>query len=288
MGCWVNYHSHTKYCDGTDTPEQYIEEAIRKGLPAYGFSSHGPVNFETEWCIPDPMLQKYISQINSIKERYGDQIEVYLGMEVDFIPGVAGRTRHLLHDLTLDYFIGSVHFVDSFDEGIHWNIDTSFGLFMKGLDKIFNHDFRKAAIRYYEIVRQMIWEDRPHILGHMDKIKMFNGHGDLFDESEKWYTDQVDLTIQVIKECNTIVEINTRGYYRYGQNDLYPGSSIIKKLVKADIPLMINSDAHKPEEITLGMDFAAGELRKAGAREIYALQHGKFRSFTFDKSGINW
>jgi histidinol-phosphatase (PHP family) len=134
----------------------------------------------------------------------------------------------------------------------------------------------------------MIIEDRPDIIGHIDKIKMFNVKNSYFNESEKWYTEQVDLTIKTLKEYNTIVEINTRGLYRYGQTDLYPGKKVLEKLVKANIPLMINSDAHKPEEIIMGMPHAGGILKNSGVKSIYALRSGKWSEYPFDESGIYW
>ena len=56
MISWANYHSHTQYCDGATLPEAYVEEAIRQGFVAYGFSGHASVPFATEWCIPDARL----------------------------------------------------------------------------------------------------------------------------------------------------------------------------------------------------------------------------------------
>ena len=35
-----NYHTHTTYCDGANTPEELVLEAIRLGCPELGFSGH--------------------------------------------------------------------------------------------------------------------------------------------------------------------------------------------------------------------------------------------------------
>ena len=35
-----NFHTHTKYSDGTDTPQEMIEAAIGFGFKALGFSDH--------------------------------------------------------------------------------------------------------------------------------------------------------------------------------------------------------------------------------------------------------
>jgi histidinol-phosphatase (PHP family) len=286
MSNWVNFHSHNNFCDGTDEPEIYIEEAIHLELPAYGFSSHAPVFFKTDWCIPDSRFEEYLIEIIRLKEQYKNLIQVYLGLEIDFIPEFAGRSKHLLKDVSLDYFIGSVHFVEKFQNGTYWNIDTSYELFLKGLHEIFKSDFRKAATRYFEITREMIEEDRPDIIGHIDKIKMYNSKGKFFNENEKWYQDQVDLTIETLKNKGGIVEINTRGYYKYQQTELYPSDWIIKKLVQNEIPLMINSDSHKPSEIILGMEYASKKLKTLSVLKIRSLFNSQWLDFEFDEKGI--
>jgi len=288
MSAWTNFHSHTNFCDGSDEPVKYIEEAIRLGLPAYGFSAHAPVCFETNWCVPDSKFPAYINEINSLKEQYKTQIQIYQGLEIDFISGLAGRSRYLLKDAALDYFIGSVHFIEKFPDGTYWNIDTSYELFLRGLHDIFKSDFRKAAIRYFEITRQMIEEDHPDIIGHIDKIKMYNQQGKFFNENERWYKDQVDLTIETLKKTGGIVEVNTRGYYKHPQTELYPCDRIIKKLIENEIPLMINSDSHKPSEIILGMKYAAGKLKTLSVLKIRSLYNSKWQDFEFDEEGIRF
>ncbi|HKI90339.1 MAG TPA: histidinol-phosphatase HisJ [Draconibacterium sp.] len=286
MRAWANYHSHTNFCDGSDEAVNYVEEAIKLGLPAYGFSSHAPVPFSATWCIPDDKFADYLQEVRRIKQEYSGKIEIYVSLEVDFIPGIAGRHRHLLKNTVLDYFIGSVHFVDSFEDGTPWGIDTSYDLFKRGYKEIFQYDFRKVATRYFELTRQMIEEDKPTIVGHMDKIKMFNRQGNFFSEFESWYKDQIRLTIEALKRQNCIVEINTRGFYRYNQPDLYPGEWTIEQLVNSGIPLMINSDSHKPEEISKGMEYAAGKMKNLGVTEVFCLINERWKPYPFNDKGI--
>lgn len=285
MGQWINYHSHTEYCDGAETVKKYAEEALRLGLPAYGYSSHAPVAFDTDWCIPDDRFPGYLEDVREVKSEYAGRIQLYLGLEIDYIPGIAGRNQHLLKDTALDYYIGSVHFVDAFADGTPWNIDTAFDLFQKGLRQVFDNDYRKAATRYYELTREMICQDRPDVIGHIDKIKMFNQMGHYFHGDESWYRDQIDLTIRTLKEHDSIVEVNTRGYYKYGQEELYPSQWIIERMDAAGIRLMINSDSHNPNEITEGMEFAARELKSAGVQKLWVMLDGEWQETGFDETG---
>lgn len=283
---WTNYHSHTHFCDGSDKPEQYIAEAINLNLAAYGYSSHAPVNFETVWCIPDNKLNDYIKEIKEIKEKYSSDIQIYHGLEIDFIPGIAGRSKHLMKELKLDFFIGSVHFAGNFADGSPWNIDHTVELFEKGLTEIFRNNFLKASEKFYDISKQMIVEDKPDVIGHLDKIKMYNNKRKYFSESDKFYRNQVLSVLEVIKKSGSIVEVNTRGYYRYGQLDLYPSQWIIEKLAVMDIPVMLNSDSHKPEEIIGGFEYAIEKLKEAGVKRLWALIDDCWQGFEYNRQGL--
>ncbi|MBN1119222.1 MAG: histidinol-phosphatase [Bacteroidales bacterium] len=283
---WTNFHSHTHYCDGTGTIAEYLENAVKQGMPSYGISSHAPVGFQTDWCIPDAEVKAYISELKAAKLKFLGQIQTYCGFEIDFIPGIAGRSRNLLKNLELDYFIGSIHFVGTFKNGEYWNIDHSKDLFIRGFQEIYNSNPKKLYSDFYELSLQMIEEDKPDILGHLDKVKMFNNRNEFFDESEKFYRDITQKVLDVIKKGGVIVEVNTRGYYRYGQDDLYPGYRILEQIAKMDIPVMLNSDSHKPEEISSGFEYAAKVLKEAGIKKLWTMLDNKWSEFNFNEQGL--
>ena len=41
-----SYHTHTTFCDGKDSPEELVLEAIRLGCPEIGFSGHAHTAFD--------------------------------------------------------------------------------------------------------------------------------------------------------------------------------------------------------------------------------------------------
>ena len=284
---WVNYHSHCIFCDGSDQPEKYIQMALGKGFPAYGFSSHAPLPFHTVWSIPEERFEDYIREINRIKQKYSDKIQVYVGLEADFIPGLTGIRKLFSYGTEMDYMIGSVHFIDSFVNGDPWSFDGSAELFKQGFQQIYHNNGRKMITRYYELVRQMITEDAPDIIGHLDKIKMHNHLFSYLDESDKWYKNEVEETLKLIKEKDIIVEINTRGYYKNNRKELlYPGEWILEKLYQNNIKVMINADTHHPDEVDSGFSYAAEILKKSGFKFIWALIDGKWSAYQFNSEGI--
>ena len=73
-----NYHTHTYRCGhaiGTD--EEYVKAAIESGIKILGFSDHAPwpnVDNRSHRMSMD-MLDDYIESINSLKEKYKEEIE---------------------------------------------------------------------------------------------------------------------------------------------------------------------------------------------------------------------
>ena len=282
---WTNYHSHTNYCDGYNKPEEYAKEAVKQGMIAYGYSSHAPVPFLCEWTIPERKIGSYINEINLLKAKYKDEIQLYMGLEVDFIPNVTGPNYPQILKLNPDYTIGSIHFVDQFDNGERWCIDWTEDYFYKGLKQIFYNDVKKTVKRFFELNKQMVCESAPDVIGHLDKIRMHNR--DLFDENNKWYKDEVYDLLKLIKSKNVIIEINTRGYYKAGSR-LYPDPFFFKDIKRLNIPVSLNSDAHSPDEITKGYLYAAKILKQEGIDEIWSFIDNKWKPFLFDSvKGIN-
>ena len=80
-----NYHSHCTFCDGRSYPEEFVRFAISKGFRAYGFSSHSPLPFETNWNMSATDMPEYLQEVNRLRQKYADQIEIYAGLELAFL-----------------------------------------------------------------------------------------------------------------------------------------------------------------------------------------------------------
>ncbi|SDL85734.1 histidinol-phosphatase (PHP family) [Catalinimonas alkaloidigena] len=283
---WTNYHSHCRYCDGKGEPEVFAQRAIELGLDAYGFSSHGPVPFETTWNMRAEDVTHYLSEIHQLREKYRDQIQLYCGMEVDFVPGLISVQHGIVREAGLDYTIGSIHFVDAYADGTPWEIDGPHEGFLRGLHEIFEGDVKRAVRRYFELTRQMIREAPPSVVGHVDKIKMQNEGGTLFSEEDGWYQDEVAETLRTIADARLTVEVNTRGLYKKKTEETYPSRWILERMWAMDIPVMLNSDAHRPNEITAYFEEAALLLQDVGYTHVQILYDGRWQSVPL-KTRIN-
>lgn len=251
-----NYHTHTCFCDGSDEPVKYVQEALNNGFKALGFSGHAPVPFENSFAIREDRLNDYLAAINSLKEQFSNSIELLLSLEIDFIPGVTKPFSTFVSECNLDYSIGSVHLVKPEHSEELWFIDGSEQkTYDKGVNELFAGDIKRAVKAYFLQINQMIETENPDIIGHFDKIKMHNA-GRWFNESDKWYTDLIKETITLIAEKDSIVEVNTRGVYKGRCNSFFPGLPELRLLREKRVRLITSSDAHKPDELTLGLNDA--------------------------------
>lgn len=280
---WSNYHMHCNYCDGKAEMIDYVQQAKSMGMVSIGFSSHAPIPFPCSWCMKAGDLNNYLHAVETISGSTPG-IEIYKGLEVDFIPGLISpddfRSR-------LDYTIGSIHFVDSFDDGRRWEIDGLHTVFLEGLENIFHNDIKKAVSRYFELTRQMIEQACPDVVGHMDKIKIQNPGEKFFSEDEDWYRKEVEKTIDLIAKRKVIVEVNTRGIYQKKSPTTYPSPWIIELMLKKNIPVTISSDAHHPSDIINQFPETAELLQHIGYKSISILRENKWKALSFNTHGIS-
>lgn len=285
---WTNYNSHSKYCSGSDEMETYLHEAISQRLKVFGFSSHAPLPFTARWSLNYAQVAEYLAKASHLKQKFQDLIQVYIGMEVDYIPSVIGPTSEYIKTLRLEYIIGAVHFVDRFDDGHPWQIDTNQAVFERGLRQIFKGNIKKAVRQYYELIRQMLQEQCPEITAHLDRIKRHNYRLELFDESEKWYQREVIKTLKVLADSGSILEVNTRGMYKHGLPEVYPSPWILAEAQRLNIPIMMNSDANRPEENSKLFAETAALLEDIGFKQMKILLDGRWQARNFDRNGIDF
>jgi len=266
---------HSHYCDGEGTLASYVEKAIEKNMYAIGFSSHAPVPFNSDWHMQSDHLDKYISEIEFLKGEYED-INIYSGLEVDYVPGQVCPNDFA--DRDLDLIVGSVHYVGQFENQTNFCFDGTAEEFARGLKLIFNNDIKRLVARYYELVIEMIKNDPPDIIGHLDLIKKLNYNNIFFNEKERWYQDILSDVVKAISNSKCIVEVNTRGYYKGITKEFYPSKQILKKCFEAGIHLTINSDAHHPNEIANNFEDVASVLQDIGFDKIYIFDEGTWCS----------
>jgi len=263
-----NLHTHTCFCDGSDEPVVFVKEAISKGFTSLGFSGHSPLPIENSFAIQDEYLGRFCETIRKLQSEYHNQIKIFLGLELDYIPGMTQNFSYFKNLCQLDFTIGSVHLIPDKSRDKIWFIDgPKREIYDKGLKEIFNGDIKKAVTTYYQQIDEMILTEKPDVIGHLDKIKMHN-QDRYFTEDEEWYGKLVDTTLKHIQDEGSIIEVNTRGIYKKRCPSLFPGEAILEKAFMLGIPVTISSDAHHPSELDSGFENALQTIKEIGYRRL--------------------
>jgi histidinol-phosphatase (PHP family) len=245
-------HMHTHFSDGTTSPEEMVLAALAKGFQTIAITDHMPLPFVDHAGMKIEALESYRAEVQALQQKFAEQIEIKLALEFDYLPDYREWTKQIL-DLGWDFKPASVHFTQIELDGKPWVIDGA-AEFDRALSEIFKDDIRAFCTHYYRLVREMVltgWFDQ---VNHFDLIKKFNADRRYFDDRADWYKMLVEEILQVVAKSGMSLEINTAGLDK-PVNEQYPADWIISRCRELHIPLTINSDAHRPEEIGRHFDF---------------------------------
>ena len=242
----VDYHLHTPLCKhAVGRPLEYVEAAKKSGITEIGFADHNPMPepFD-DWRMAADQLPAYL---DFVAEARVSGFPVRLGLECDFIPGYESWIERLAGQAPWDYLIGSVHYIAP-----GWDVDNP-----KYLKRFVEFPVEEIWDLYWKQYVACIETRLFDFVAHPDLPKKFGYRpsGDL----QRYY----EPAIAALVRHNIGYEINTAGL-RKGAGEVYPAYRFIELAAKANVPVIINSDAHAPEEVGYQFDLAQRLARNAG------------------------
>ena len=237
-----DFHVHSTFSDGKNTPEEIVLKAISAGIKNLGFSDHS-YTLDESYCMSKEKKELYINTISALKERYSNDINIYCGVEQDFYS--TENTEGF------DYVIGSVHYVKANDDYIA--VDKSLDYFKLAVERYFEGDCIKFAESYFKTVADVVKKTNCDIIGHFDLITKFNGSG-LFDETDKKYINAWKSAADELLKCGKPFEINTGAISRGYRTFPYPSLDIIDYIKKNGGRFILSSDAHSAENLCFQFD----------------------------------
>lgn len=271
-----NLHQHSNYSDGKDELEKYVQKAIELNFSAIGFTEHSPLPFDNPFSLKQEKVNDYVNEIDLLREKYLNQIIIHRGLEMDFIAKMSEDFDFWAKECKTDYLIGSVHLVSTNDPEVLWFTDgPDPKIYDEGIQKYFEGDVKKAVKAFFHQNNQMIESQTFDIIGHFDKIKMHNSDR-FFTDEDKWYRNLLEETLELIKNKNLIVEVNSRGIYKKRSDKLFPDGYALKRVKELKLPIIISSDAHQPDEINALFDFTTNYLQKLGFKEMMHFSNSKW------------
>lgn len=255
----TDYHVHIER--GPYTPEwldTFVASARKAGVTDLGISEHAYRFHQTKHLLWNPWVERkktedleaYLSLLLEARER---GVPLKIGIEMDYMPDNGAAMKAFLAAHPFDYAIGSVHWLGGFG----FDLDEMREQWERGnVEEI--HD------AYFSILARMI-DDRPvDIIGHADVIKVFGFHAPRV--AMDWYRR---LTPK-IKASGMAVEVSTAGW-RKPVREVYPAPEWLAMLVEADVPLVLSSDAHRPEDVGALYPQALDLLRALGVTRLHTI-----------------
>ena len=189
-----DFHVHTTYCDGKNSPEEMVQAAISLGMKKLGFSGHSYTPFDEEPCMSQEGTLRYLDEIHRLREKYSAQIEILCGTECDYYSDI-DATKY-------DYVIGSVHYIDC--GGIYSHVDHTPELLQQAIDENFGGDPYAMAEHYYSLVADVVRKTRANIIGHFDLITKFNTGNRFFDETHPRYIAAANSALDTLLKATKI------------------------------------------------------------------------------------
>ncbi len=256
-----NYHTHTTFSDGKNTPEEMIQKAISLGFHSIGISDHAYTDFCPDWSIPKERLEEYLQTLFQLKEKYAGVINVLVGLEQDaFAP---------LPPKELDYCIGSVHWLKK--DGEYIPLDESYETLKDALSQHYHGDANAMAEDYFALVSRYAEAPEISIIGHFDLITKFDEkYFPLFLPTPR-YTAAWKNAAQTLINSGKIFEINTGALARNHRKTPYPSEEILQFLAKNGAKIMINSDCHAAEALDFAFDEAECFAKKYGFDPVISM-----------------
>ena len=252
-----NFHTHTRYSDGLDTPRQMIEAARELGFTALGFSDHSYNALQTDYCMSQEGEQRYYREINSLKAEYRNEISIYAGIELD--------AESELPAADWDFIIASVH--EAVRHGEHYPIDSSADEQRKLVETLYGGSFTDFAKDYYNRVTEHVIRNKTDIVGHLDLPTKYG----LCPEDDPRYRDAATEAVrEIVKTCK-VFELNTGAMARGLRKEPYPAGFLLDEIKSSGGSVLINSDCHDRNKLTCWFD-GAEELLTAHGFQKYENQ----------------
>ncbi len=265
-----NLHTHSTYCDGRDTPEEMIAIARSKGFDSIGFSGHA-FTYYSNSPTPITSLEKteaYKKEITRLKEKYNDEMDLFLGLESDMYSGV---------DLSgYDYLIGACHYLKK--DGRFVAFDRSAEYVRNVIETEFEGDGMAFAKEYYRQVALLPEYGKFDVLAHFDIITKNIEKDRFFDIDSKEYLTAAYESIDALRGKIPFFEVNTGAISRGYRTSPYPTLPLLRMFREAGFGAIISSDCHDANYLDCAFDMARELLIEAGFREKYILTKDGFKA----------
>jgi len=242
-------HCHTPLCGHAfGEPEDYAAAAEKRGLKGIIFTCHAPLpdGLAAHVRMKPEEWDTYVAMVARARREFAGRVDVRLGLESDFYPGVEPWLEQLHECAPLHHVLGSVHMQMSFYKE----------RFFKG------NQFAYQRV-YFEHLAQAAETGLFDTLAHPDLVKN--------EAPEEW--DFARIKPYIVRALDRIaatgvaMELNTSGVNK-ALPEMNPSPSQLRLMCERGIPVVVGADAHMPRRVGDEYPQALRTLQAAGYSEV--------------------
>lgn len=242
-------HMHTPLCKhAKGYPEEYAAVAEQRGLKGIIVTCHNPTNDGwAPWArMSIDQFDEYVALVENTHQTWAGRVDVRLGMESDYAPGMEPWLEELHQKADFNYILGSVHPTLE-DYKIRY----------------LNGDMVAFQRTYFEHLAMAAETGLFDGLSHPDLVKIV--------EPSAWdverLMDTIRPTLDRIAATGIAMELNTSGLNK-PYPEMNPGREILQEMHQRNIPVVLGADAHTPNRVAADYENAMDILSDVGYTNI--------------------
>lgn len=242
-------HCHTPLCKhAIGDPEDYCAQALARGLRGIIFTCHAPLpnGWAPDVRMSDAEFDTYVAMIDRARAAFAGRLDVRLGLESDFLPGVEPWLEKLHRRVPLHHVLGSVHYQMGFYREMFYRGDV--------------FAYQQLYFQHLALAAESGLFDT---LAHPDLIKN--------ESPAQWHFPRirpfVETALDRIAATGVAMELNTSGLLK-SLPEMNPGPLQLRLMRERGIPVVLGADAHRPERVADAYVMALLQLQEAGYEEV--------------------
>lgn len=243
-------HCHTPLCQHAEgEPSEYAAAAERAGFKGIIFTCHCPLpDRQSETVRMSPLQYTlYHRMIAETREQFAGRVDVRVGLESDFYPGVEPWLGELHERFPLHHVLGSVH--------------PQLGDYRR---RYFQGDPVAFQRTYFEHLAQAAESGLFDTLAHPDLIKNMTPGAWDFDR----IAPDIARALDRIAATGVAMELNTSGLNK-AVAEMNPGREMLALMHERGIPVVLGADAHVPSRVGDRYGEALVLLQEIGFSAVY-------------------
>jgi len=242
-------HCHTPLCKHAEgAPGEYAAIAEIRGLKGIIVTCHCPLpdGFSAGVRMAPEQFETYGGMVASAREAWQGRVDIRLGLESDYYPGVEPWLEELHARVPLHHVLGSVHFQVG-DYRRLYDPGTDFG-------------YQQV---YYEHLAQAAETGLYDTLAHPDLIKNDNPKAWDFARIQPF----IERSLDRIAATGVAMELNTSGRNK-SLPEMNPSAAQLTLMRERGIPVVLGADAHHPKRVADHYPEALRLLQEAGYENV--------------------